>query len=168
MTTGGERVKGDSFLTLSPPRVSLLQVKSSGVGQSKIYKWPLLVKGLSTSRNVLKEHQKTSQFQTIILQLLAYIRLLNVTFYDAFLDHDKINVDNIFQLKIALDCFFFCIVELFVCCHLFCACACVKYLILVQGQNHYFSGCPKLLNGVGCFPKVQPYLSRQSRPQIST
>ena len=85
--------------------------------------------GLSTSRNVLKEHQKTSQFQTIILQLLAYIRLLNVTFYDAFLDHDKINVDNIFQLKIALDCFFFCIVELFVCCHLFCACACVKYLI---------------------------------------
>ena len=39
--------------------------------------------------------------------------------------------------------------ELFVCCHLFCTCACV---ILVQRQNHYLSGCPELLNGVGCFP----------------
>ena len=33
-------------LTLSPPRVSLWRVKSSGVRQSKIYKWPLVVKGL--------------------------------------------------------------------------------------------------------------------------
>ena len=64
----------------------------------------------------------------------------------------KINVDNIFQLKIALDCFVCVMLELFVCCHMFCACACVKYLILVQGQNHYLSGCPELLNGVGCFP----------------
>ena len=33
-------------LTLSPPRVSLWRVKSSGVRPSKIYKWPLVVKGL--------------------------------------------------------------------------------------------------------------------------
>ena len=33
-------------LTPSPPRVSLWRVKSSGVRQSKIYKWPLVVKGL--------------------------------------------------------------------------------------------------------------------------
>ena len=35
-----------SFLTLSPLRVSLWRVKSSGVRQSKIFKWPLVVKGL--------------------------------------------------------------------------------------------------------------------------
>ena len=40
-------VKGDSVLTLSPPRVSLWRVKSSGITQSKIYKWPLVVKGLN-------------------------------------------------------------------------------------------------------------------------
>ena len=34
------------FLTLSPPRVSLRRVKSSSVRQSKIFKGPLVVKGL--------------------------------------------------------------------------------------------------------------------------
>ena len=39
-------------LTLSPPRVSLWRVKSSGIRQSKIYKWPLVVKGLRHGSNV--------------------------------------------------------------------------------------------------------------------
>ena len=43
---------------------------------------------------------------------------------------------------------FFCNVDLFVCCHLFCICAYVmyQYLILVQGpvQNHHFCGFQEL------------------------
>ena len=59
--------------------------------------------------------------------------------------------------------FCFCNVELFVCYHLFCICACVKYLhvlylilVHVQGQvrNHYLSGCPELLNGPAQFVKA--------------
>ena len=85
----------------------------------------------------------------------------------------KINVDNIFQLNITLDCSVsICNVELFVCCHLFCTCACVTYLhvlylILVQGQvrNHYLSGCPEFLNGDGCFSKVQPNCQGNQDPR---
>ena len=42
------------FLTLSPPRASLWRVKSSGVRQSKIYKWPLVVKGLKENTSLVK------------------------------------------------------------------------------------------------------------------
>ena len=41
-------------LTLSPPRVSLWRVKSSGVRQSKIYKWPLVVKGLTYNSSTVE------------------------------------------------------------------------------------------------------------------
>ena len=48
----------------------------------------------------------------------------------------KINIDNIFQLKIALDCFVSLMWSYFVCCHLFCACACVSTYIYCTSYSY--------------------------------
>ena len=114
------------------------------------YAWWVCLYDKETASNI---NYLLSCFGKIYSKLLAYIKLYVIFLWCISwlpISGCKINVDNIFQLKIALDCFVCVMLELFVCCHLFCACACVKYLILVQGQNHYLSGCLELLNGVGC------------------
>ena len=69
------------------------------------YAWWACLYDKETASNV---NYLLSCFGKICSKLLAYVRLFNVVFYYAFLDrqfHAKINVDNRFQLWIALDCF---------------------------------------------------------------
>ena len=69
------------------------------------YAWWACLYDKETAFNV---NYLLSCFGKICSKLLAYVRLFNVVFYYAFLDrqfHAKINVDNRFQLWIALDCF---------------------------------------------------------------
>ena len=71
MALGRERVKGDSFLTLSSPRGLPLtsKLKSSGVRQSKIFKWVSGGKGLNKGT-------------VMTATVPGYLLLINRDFYD--------------------------------------------------------------------------------------